>query len=159
MVHLVWISSLGDHFFVFCERCFRRNKLGKVLIVHIVTVMAFILLQALVRPFKSKIVELIDMFFMLNYWIIIEVYSSFRSIFYPVYVFLTLAAILVLCFVLLYKACQSRIKKHCKHLVWPKYLGYKPANDSAKGKRILMMTFIKLLRIEKLTHIKILEYA
>lgn len=90
---------------------------GTTLAVHIITVLVFILLQALACPFKNKVVGLIDVFFMLNYWIIIEVYYLFRSIFYPVYAFLTLAAMAVLSLIILYQAFESRIQRHGRHII------------------------------------------
>ena len=105
----------------------------QMLLFHIIAVMLFILLQVFVQPFKNVFVGLIDAFFMINYWIIIEVYSSFNSIFYVVYVVLTLAAILVLCAIVLYQGCPLKFKKHLV-LFRHQHRGYEGINATGERK-------------------------
>lgn len=97
-------------------------------LLHIVAILTLILLQNFVHPFKKTSVSLIDGFFMLNYWVIIAVYVSINSIFIEVYVILTLAAILVLCLIILYQVCSSKIHKYCQ-----KRHEYEAINDSRNG--------------------------
>ena len=128
----LWLTII-----LFCVNgALEGTNTGKMFLFYIVAVLIFILLQAFTRPFKNTFIGLIDIFFMLNFLIIIEVYYLFNSIFDAIYVFLTVFAILVLCLIILYQGCQSKIQKHCGHFI------------QQVRRRIQMLTFTKLLRIE-----------
>ena len=66
-------------------------------ILHIALILVFILFQVFLRPFRNYLIGICDTFFMLNYWLIIEMYFLFNSVFFGFYVGLTVAAILVVC--------------------------------------------------------------
>lgn len=52
---------------------------------------------------------------MLNYWLIIEIYFLFNSMFLESYVVLTLSAILALCLLVVVQVCRLKLwKKICK---------------------------------------------
>ena len=68
----------------------------QMLVAHLAIILVFILLQAHIRPFRSQLVGLVDIFFMLNYCLIIEFYLRFDStgiFFTDVYTFLVSSAI------------------------------------------------------------------
>ena len=91
-----------------------------MLTIHNIILMAFILLQSLCRPFKSFIVGFMDTAFMVDYWLIVELYLIFGSTFLGVYVFLVSAAILAPFLVLLYhcsyRCACSRMQKMLIHI-------------------------------------------
>ena len=58
--------------------CSAGKNTNTLLIFTTVTLLVFILLQAIVHPFKNLFVEGLDLFFMLNYWLIIEFYIVFH---------------------------------------------------------------------------------
>ena len=60
-------------------------------IVIIITVVSFILLQNVIRPFKNRFVGALDLSFMVNYCLLV---SSAPSIFWWVYIFMTATAVL-----------------------------------------------------------------
>ena len=60
-------------------------------IVIIITVVSFIFLQNVIRPFKNRFVGALDLSFMVNYCLLV---SSAPSIFWWVYIFMTATAVL-----------------------------------------------------------------
>ena len=74
-------------------------------VINLIILSIFILIQSFVRPFKSRLILLMDLFFMINYWLIILFYLVFKSNFIDAYIFLLSAAILVLVLVLLSHFC------------------------------------------------------
>ncbi len=50
------------------------TNFDQMLTGHLVIIIVFILLQALIRPFRNQLVGAVDIFYMLNYWLIIEFY-------------------------------------------------------------------------------------
>jgi hypothetical protein len=74
----------------------------EMLIAHVVIMLAFILLQGQVRPFHSYLVGALDMFFMLNYLLIVGLYFQLsQSTFLMAYVILASLAIFVMALILL----------------------------------------------------------
>ena len=73
-----------------------------VLIIHFFVITIFIFLQAFCRPFKSLLICLIDIFFMVNYWLMVAVHLLFGSISAPAYIFLSSTAILLVFLILLF---------------------------------------------------------
>ena len=74
-------------------------------IFNFIILSIFILIQSFARPFKSRLILLMDLFFMINYWLIILFQLVFKSIFLRVYIFLLSAAVLVLVLVLFSHFC------------------------------------------------------
>jgi hypothetical protein len=73
-----------------------------MLIAHFVIMQAFILLQGHLRPFRSHLVGTLDMFFMLNYLLIVVFYLQLsQSAFLVAYVILVSLAISVMVLILL----------------------------------------------------------
>ena len=60
-------------------------------IVIIITIVLFILLQNVIRPFKNRFVGALDLSFMVNYCLLV---SSAQDIFWWVYIFMTATAVL-----------------------------------------------------------------
>ena len=78
-------------------------------LVHFFVIGALTFLQALIRPFRNYFITLLDTFFMLNYWLVVEFYllskiPGFQG-FPGVYTFLLSSAILVLCLILVGHVC------------------------------------------------------
>jgi transcription initiation factor TFIID subunit 2/histone acetyltransferase MYST3 len=74
----------------------------EMLIAHFVIMQAFILLQGHLRPFRSHLVGTLDMFFMLNYLLIVVFYLQLsQSDFLVAYVILVSLAISVMVLILL----------------------------------------------------------
>ena len=72
-------------------------------LVYFYIIGALIFLQALIRPFKNFFVMLLDTFFMLNYWLIIELYPM--QGYFVAYTFLLSLAILVFCLIIVGHVC------------------------------------------------------
>ena len=83
----------------------------KMFVVQSVVIIAFILLQVFVRPFKNRLIGLLDAFFMVNYWLLIDMYMYsifFKFEYLPVYISLTGLAIFVMTLVLLLHVCALK---------------------------------------------------
>ena len=89
----------------------RGTDSNALFIFNLVILLIFIQIQSFARPFKSRLIFIVDLFFMINYWLIIEFYllTVFKSIFLGVYIFLLSAAILVLVLVLFSHFCYMYI--------------------------------------------------
>ena len=75
-------------------------------LVHYYVIGALIFLQALIRPFKNFFVTLLDTFFMLNYWLVVERYLPSKvQGFMMAYTFLLSSAILVFCLIIVGHVC------------------------------------------------------
>ena len=75
--------------------------------IHLIIIGALILFQLIVQPFKSSLIMLVDTFFMLNYWLIIEIYLLHKmffseAVFHLAYVSLLSIAIFALFMIILY---------------------------------------------------------
>ena len=91
---LVWTSALDDYSPVWCEWCFGRTNTDMMLIVIIVTVVLFMFLQHLVRPFKNHFIGALDLFFMINYMLLASSVFWPGGIFWWMYVLMTATAVL-----------------------------------------------------------------
>ena len=105
-----------------------------MLAIHLIILMIFILLQTLCRPFKNLIVGFMDTAFMVDYWLIIELYFIFGSTSPGTYVFLVSAAILALFLILLYhcsyRCANSRKQKSFFQIRRKKFMGYERMEDT-----------------------------
>ena len=68
----------------------------EMLVVHFIIIMLFVFIQNVLRPFKNLLIGLTDTLFMANYWLIIQFYLVFPSIFLGAYIFLLSSAIFTL---------------------------------------------------------------
>ena len=57
-------------------------------------IMTFVVLQSLVRPFKNYFIGLLDLFFMVNYWLLISAVFWMKEIFWWIYILTTASAVL-----------------------------------------------------------------
>ena len=87
----------------------RGTDYNGLFIFNFVILLIFIQIQSFARPFKSHLIFMMDLFFMINYWLIILFYLVFRSDFIDAYIFLLSAAILVLVLVLFSHFCYVYI--------------------------------------------------
>ena len=72
-------------------------------ISHLVITLLFIIIQALIHPFKNRLTGLIDLFFMINYWLILEFHVAADSeVFIIAYIILLSTAIFVLLLILVF---------------------------------------------------------
>ena len=85
---------------------FQGTNIEIMLTIHRLTILIFIILQCLCRPFKNHIIWLTDTLFMVDYWLIIEFYFTFHSALAVAYIFLVSLAIFVLFLITLF---------HCSH--------------------------------------------
>ena len=78
-------------------------------LVHFFVIGALVFFQALIRPFKNFLITLLDTFFMLNYWLVVELYLLLKMLSFegfPVaYILLLSLAILVLCLIIVGHVC------------------------------------------------------
>ena len=82
---------------------------NRLFIFNLVILLIFVQIQSFARPFKSCLILIMDLFFMINYWLIILFYLVFKSNFIEAYIFLLSAAILVLVLVLFSHFCYLYI--------------------------------------------------
>lgn len=76
-----------------------------MLLAHLVIILVFMLVQAHVRPFRNHLVGALDMFFMLNYWLIILLYllmDPSKPLFIQAYISLLSFAIIMLILIMLF---------------------------------------------------------
>ena len=96
----LWITAL----LLSVDGVLRGTNLEGMLMAHLVIIMVFILVQAHVRPFRNQLVGVLDIFFMLNYWLIIVFYFQFdpaKITFLAAYIFLIGSAIAALAMIML----------------------------------------------------------
>ena len=78
-------------------------------LVHYFVIGALILLQAFTQPFKNVASTVLDTFFMLNYWIVVELYLLSEMLdfhwFSEAYTILLTLALLVLCLIVASHVC------------------------------------------------------
>ena len=75
-------------------------------IIYFFVINILIFLQAFCHPFKNRLVCLINILFMVNYWLMVGVHLIFGSISAAAYIFLSSTAILLVFLILLF---------HCFH--------------------------------------------
>jgi hypothetical protein len=94
----LWLTAL----LLSLDGALQGTDTKEMLIAHFVIMLAFILLQGHMRPFHSHLVGTLDMFFMLNYLLIVVFYLQLsRSAFLVAYVILVSLAISVMALILL----------------------------------------------------------
>ena len=78
-------------------------------LVHYFVIGALILLQAFTQPFKNVAITVLDTFFMLNYWVVVELYLLSEMLdfywFAEAYTVLLTLAVLVLCLIVVSHVC------------------------------------------------------
>ena len=88
----------------------RGTDYNGLFIFNVVILLIFIQIQSFARPFKSHLIFMMDLSFMINYWLIIFFFHLvFKSNFIDAYIFLLSAAILVLVLVLFSHFCYIYI--------------------------------------------------
>jgi hypothetical protein len=93
----LWITA----FLLTVAGVLQGTNVKEMLMAHFVIMQLFILLQGQVRPFRSPLVSTLDMFFMLNYLLIVLFYLlTSRSAFLMAYVILVSLAISVMASIL-----------------------------------------------------------
>ena len=99
-------------------------------IIHFFVINIFIFLQAFCRPFRNLLICLVDILFMVNYWLMVGVHLLFGSISAAAYIFLSSTAILLVFLILLF---------HCFHTCNCVYLNFQ--NSFFKIKRNYLNRF------------------
>ena len=77
-----------------------------MLTIHRMIIIIFILIQSLRRPFQNRLIGLVDLFFMVDYWLIIECYFIFGPTSIAAYILLSLA-LFVLLLIVLFHCCRN----------------------------------------------------
>ena len=103
-----------------------------VFIIHFFVINIFIFLQAFCRPFRNLLICLIDILFMVNYWLMVVVHLLFGSISATAYIFLSSTAILLVFLILLFHCLYNcniffKIKRSCLN----RFNGYEIIEDEA----------------------------
>ena len=80
-----------------------------MLIIHHTIIITFILVQALCRPLKSRLIGLVDLFFMVDYLLVIECYFIFGPTSIAAYILVSLA-LFVLLLIVLFHFCHNYLK-------------------------------------------------
>ena len=87
----LWITIL-----LFClNGALQGTNANAMFIVIIITLVSFVFLQNLVRPFKNRFIGALDLFFMVNYMLLVTSYFWARGIFWWVYFLLTATAVFI----------------------------------------------------------------
>ena len=104
-------------------------------IIYFFVINIFIFLQAFCHPFKNLLICLIDILFMVNYWLMVVVHLLFGSISAAAYIFLSSTAILLIFLILLFHYFHNRIYQNIFSKIKRNYLnrfnGYKIIEDEA----------------------------
>ena len=90
-------------------------------IVHNITFMLFILLQAFVRPFKNTLVGLLDISFMANYWLLVTSHFWAHRIFIVMYFLSTSIAVLSVIVILIFHIIYLKYQDSLSHQFINKY--------------------------------------
>ena len=88
----LWITLL-----LFATNGALQGKYTEIMLtIHRMIIILFILIQACCRPFKNCMIGLVDLLFMLDYWLIIACYIFFGSTSLATYILVSLALIMLL---------------------------------------------------------------
>ena len=90
-----------------------------MLTIHRMIIIIFIPIQSLCHPFQNRLIGLVDLFFMVDYWLIIECYFIFGPTSIAAYILMSLALFVLLLIVLLH-CCHFYLKT--LKLIWKKYV-------------------------------------
>ena len=97
----LWISAI----LFAVNGALQGTDIDRMLLGHLVVILVFMLVQAHVRPFRNHLVGALDMFFMLNYWLIIMFYlllDPSKPTFIRVYISLLSFAIIMMILVIIF---------------------------------------------------------
>ena len=126
----LWITLL-----LFIIKGILQGKSPKtMLIIHHMIIITFILIQALCRPFRSCLIGLVDLFFMVDYLLIIECYFFFRPTSIAAYTLVS-SALFMLLLIVLFHCCHNYLKTpHFISKFRKKYVNrYKTLEDDDKA--------------------------
>ena len=102
-------------------------------IIHFFLINIFIFLQAFCRPFRNLLICLIDILFMVNYWLMVVVHLLFGSISAAAYIFLSSTAILLVFLILLFHCFHNCVYQNIFFKIKRNYLnrfhGYESIED------------------------------
>ena len=103
-----------------------------MLIIHFFVVTIFIFLQGFCCPFKNRLICLIDILFMVNYWLMVVIHLLFGSISAAAYILLSSTAIFLIFLILLFHCCHNCGYLTFQNKIKRKYLnGYEIIQDES----------------------------
>ena len=126
----------------------RGTDTDSLFIFNLIILLIFIQIQSFARPFKSHIIFMMDLFFMINYWLIILFYLVSKTNFIDAYSFLLSGAILVLVLILFSHFCYVYIYSknpgvflQVKIMFCKRFRGYKRIEEQQENEEADMQVF------------------
>ena len=88
-------------------------------VVFALIIMTFVILQSLVRPFKNYFIGLLDLFFMVNYWLLISAVFWMKGIFWWIYILTTASAVLATTLIVIYHlgTLNNYCRRNCTEML------------------------------------------